>query len=252
MSDPHREAQLKDTIENLYKVFAAYPLPSRINSCPCCLTDADNQRLLRTPLRELTSEGLREYADSVLLTWGTECEFKHFLPRVLECLAMDDRCLLCTETFVGRLGEYHGAWRTWPTSEQAALTAFFAAWWRAILVFPCGSRRNDPETFLCAVSFIYDDLSPFLDVWAADDNFVAAQQLAELLHGQGNHILMKGKLENAFWGGESKQMRQVIAWLATPSVHDLLENAFFRLTGEDAEKISIALTIHESLASHKS
>lgn len=76
--------RLLASIERLYEIFAAYPLPRYTNPCPCCHRAEDDAKLRSKPLRNLESGDLRDYAVDAILTWGDEEVFKHFLPRLFE------------------------------------------------------------------------------------------------------------------------------------------------------------------------
>ena len=84
------EAELKDAIEGLYRVFERYPLRPSTEPCLHC-HEPDEERVLHEHLlRELSAEDLSGYAGEALMVWGTEVDFKHFLPRIMEITVAQD------------------------------------------------------------------------------------------------------------------------------------------------------------------
>jgi hypothetical protein len=117
--------------ESLYTTFARYPLKPTLRGCPCCVSEADKSRLHVAPLRELTSEDLSRYAWKAMSTFGDEEDFKHFLPRMLELMALGDSPV-DDDLLLHKL-EY-AKWRTWPAEEVQAVEAFLLEWWQSSLM----------------------------------------------------------------------------------------------------------------------
>src|SRR5689334_4808434 len=82
------ESVLQASVENLYTVFARYPL-AEIEHCKCCVTPEENARLSAKPLRELTEADFGRYPGKAITTWGHDEDYKHFLPRLLELVLTD-------------------------------------------------------------------------------------------------------------------------------------------------------------------
>lgn len=240
---------LHKAIENLYTVFAHYPIRSNMPYCPCCVSLEDNRSLCKQPLRQIHRGDLDKFSYKALTTWGTVDDFKHYLPRLFECLASDTQAIYyCDpEILLGKLN--YGNWDTWPEDQQAAVREFMMAELRVLL--DLFTEEDSVQDWLCSVGQAEKDLTPYLTQWENHPSLAACEHLAYLLIQEGNNIIVKGKLSNAFWEEHRSQMRQVITWLASPKVHALLENNILTISSPSiAEQLSLALTIQEALSTH--
>jgi hypothetical protein len=149
--------ELRQSIEQLYGVFANYPLAGPVEGCPCCINAVDKQSLVSAPLRELTSESLNHYSRKAMTTWGSVHEFKHFLPRIFE-LALNGRDLEADiEIVIGKL--QCAEWHTWPDEEREAVRAYLMAGWKGIV---SGSVTYiEPTGWLCGVGIAGENLTPY-------------------------------------------------------------------------------------------
>lgn len=201
--------ELAEAIEGLYKVFMDYPLVRKIDGCPCCVSDEDESDLHRKPLRELTAEDLRRYATKALTTWGTENDFKHFLPRLFELVTEEEGIAYEIDLAIlfGKLEYAH--WNTWPSQEHAAVRDYLIALWLFVLSVPMEAVTIDE--YLCAISQAEEDLSHYLNAWQNLQSDTALNHLVEFIEAQDS--LHKEKLADAFWSGRREQMSQVVEWL---------------------------------------
>src|SRR5438552_3773417 len=134
--------ELREAIEELYSVFARNPL-KKLYGCDHCVFPQEQQVLEAKPLRELTSSDLRSYANAAPLTFGDVEDLKHFLPRILELLALDTEWIVDPDLLMKRLGE-DADWRNWPDSEQEAVQTYLYSWWRfRITSFPTYLMINE-------------------------------------------------------------------------------------------------------------
>ena len=204
-----QQQTLVDAIEGLYAAFSDYSLAQRIAGCPCCVSDADESILHRKPLRELTAEDLCRYAFKALTTWGTEDDFRHFLPRLLELVTEKDgiACEIDLAVLFGKL--YYAKWNNWLQPERTAVRRYLTALWLFVLSVPIEAVTMDE--YLCALGQVEDDLSPYLTAWQNLQTEEAINHLVEFVGSQNS--LHKGKLANAFWQGRRDQMAQVVDWL---------------------------------------
>lgn len=81
---------MRQQIETIYKTFSPYPLKRTVNACPCCVNDTDQALIQSKPPRELNSHDLQKYTSKAITTWGDVDDFKHFLPRILELMVLDE------------------------------------------------------------------------------------------------------------------------------------------------------------------
>ncbi|MBP9112474.1 MAG: hypothetical protein KBF88_06670 [Polyangiaceae bacterium] len=215
---------LADSIEHLYKAFSAYPL-SISPPCACCHEPEEEKRLSSAPLRELSPEHLKTFATDALLTWGSEPEYKHFLPRILELTATDGfRSWPDIQILIGRLG--HAKWQTWPEEERAAIEAFLLAYWEEGFEYESAQNRGGcMEDLLCAIAMTDQDLTPYLAKWFTSDT--RFDHLTEWLL-EGDHSLSGGYWEDA----SETRKDQVRAWFKS----DELRGKYNALAGESASE----------------
>lgn len=172
---------LQPAIKGLYKAFARYPLRSRVEGCPHCVSADDNTVLHSRPLEQLGAGDLSRYAFKAMSTWGDDEDFRHFLPRLLELLAFDPHLAINPEILIGKL--HDARWRSWPGEEQRAIEAYLAATWRAVLASYSSMRPYwDAGTGLCAIAQAADDLAAYLDHWRQDRSMVGRHHLANFVN----------------------------------------------------------------------
>lgn len=113
---------LQLAIERVYKTFATYPLRSKLDGCPCCVSERDQEAIHQKPLRLLTHDDLALYTFKAMTTWGDTFDFKHFLPRILELMTQAE---FTTDASLV-LGN---DWHQWPVAEVNCITNFLMNWW---------------------------------------------------------------------------------------------------------------------------
>ena len=75
--------KMKKLIKEAYELFI-YDLNGKLSVCtPCCVSEENVTKLIKTPVKELSEYLIREYLDAVNYD-ETGFEIKHFLPRILE------------------------------------------------------------------------------------------------------------------------------------------------------------------------
>jgi hypothetical protein len=216
---------LRGTIENLYEVFSPYCLRERIDVCYEC-HDLEDDLLLRSKeLRELGVNELYHYISDAMYTWGDDYDFRHFLPRILEIFALDERL---TDEFmdppmvVEQLR--HGKWTHWPTKEQEAVRRYLFALWESKInhEFPW-EDYSAPfiEEWLCGIAEAEDDLEPYLVRWGHAASSAAVGNLSHLIVSIGEE-LGEGKLWYPSWPDRQVQYSQVVKWLLGQAVREKL------------------------------
>ena len=231
-------------INELYRTFGGYPVRS-VDGCAHCVEDADHARLHAHPLRQLTASDLRRYTGKAMTTWGDGRDFRHFLPRVCELLAVNDG-FAEPEIALGKLA--YAEWRTWPGREQRAMEAYLHALWRFMLSdFPVRiPAASDAETILCAIAQAEDDLGSYLVDWqeACATLGPELRHLASFIRANGTAVAGNARLGNHFWRDRPVQMRQCLEWLLTPATETLLEQGFFASTGQEVgQELSDAVSL---------
>lgn len=214
---------VRSEIENVYRVFASYPRPARVEGCQHCVTEADHRDLFGAPLRELDAERLRRFAHKALNTWGDEDDLRHFLPRLLELSLRGD-------------GDLHGlfaklrqaGWTEWPKDERDALRACLAVWWEHGLSgeeHPSGKEPADAS--LGTLAEAGDDLGPYLESWWGRDTPQALWALADLV-SEVAHTMPRARDD------------RVVTWLAT--TRGWIESSFFEMSEAGQTELAEALS----------
>ena len=203
------EQDLKQAVETLYELFSSYPLALQIEGCPCCISAEDEAQLHSKPLRELKATDLSRYAFKAMTTWGSEDDFKHFLPRLLELVTDADSITreVDVEIIFGKL--HYAKWQMWPTQEREAVQQYLMALWIFLLAFP--QEAVPIDEYLCGIGQAEDDLTHYLDAWQNTKTDTALNELIAFVVSQDS--LHKRKLTDSFWSGRRVQMSQVVDWL---------------------------------------
>lgn len=209
---------LSDIIDTAYNLFAPYTVGSTLAVCKvCCVSDAEEQELLRTPLRTVSAEVLNAgYFYSARSYSGREHkELKHFLPRLLELVTQFDFPMHSTEITLNRLELHHSA--RWPAPETALLQTFAEAFFIDCLgQYPLPNGTSLTE-MLIMFGLGHFDLSRLLAAWAAARTLSSALHskdflLREVHFGRVNDH----QLQNSF--SEPHINAAVAAWLNEPAV----------------------------------
>ncbi|HWU00763.1 MAG TPA: hypothetical protein VN229_24205 [Terriglobales bacterium] len=193
-------------LQNVYDVFSAAPKPDLIGGCPCCITESEACGLLAAPLRNLTSDQLCDYAASVLLTVGSEEDFRYFLPRLLELSIHDEFTWPDREVLFGKL--HLAEWQDWPAIERQAIERL------ALAAFEDDLASGDIyqiDSWLCTAAHSHLPLQPFLTRLEQPDQVMACQGLFDW----NADYLPSGRLRNAFWPENSRAMQEVVHWLTS-------------------------------------
>ncbi|MBB5867335.1 hypothetical protein F4553_000714 [Allocatelliglobosispora scoriae] len=219
---------LRPAIEQLYRVFAAYPLRDAIAGCPCCTSDLDQRDLHTAPLRDLTVDHLRHFAFSALFTFGDLADLKHFLPRLFELAALESFHGPDLESLYGRLT--YGGLPSWPAHEVAAVRAFTAAHWDAALA---GQTASSADEVLCGALLIGEEPEPYLRRWGT--SAAHTEELLSFLRTNTGAIIDRRMLQNAYYGqGTLAAQQRVVAWLLDPA----------RVTAFTAEFLATSDPVH--------
>lgn len=239
---------LSDAIENLYRAFASYPLRPDMPACSCCTLEDKFDILVSVPLRDLSEEQLSHFAFSAISTWGELEDYKHFLPRILELAGKQEVILdigLELRAITAKLKD--NKWVAWPVPEQAALEAWFMALWGDILIHyqPGWDGYNDRQ-FLEHAAGAFDDLSPFLDKWAASKELPALLLLADFaINELGDLLQAKGGWQKI------PQRGDVVRWFSDPARGEALDRGIERYIEDlQAETLATGLDFWRSMTGH--
>lgn len=239
--------ELQARIQGLYRAFSRYKLAPHVPSCDHCTHDSDHTSIRSAPLRQLTADNLSRFAWKAMTTWGSPDDFRHFLPRILELVALGGLGGAADlEVVIGKLT--YGEWRSWPPAEQAAVEHFLRAFWRSALAeYP---QQLEADTCLCAIAQAEDDLSAYLKGWGISGSRAAACHFADVVQQNPAGSSRKRKPwlpSNAFWADRPVPAGQFKAWLLHPDRLADLERAFFAFA-EDPETTTLLSDAFAELA----
>jgi hypothetical protein len=165
---------LQQTVDELYRVFARYPLREGVTFCEHCIDPDEVAALHEIPLREATPDQLGQLVGNNS-TWGDPVYHWHFLPRLLELTANGAMGIRGDATF---LPAFLTLWRDGTAEERRSLDRFFAAWWLATLT--TWPARCEPVRILELIDGCEQRIAPYLAAWPTD-SVAAAHHLADLV-----------------------------------------------------------------------
>lgn len=210
-----------EAIEALYRAFAHRRRPSALDAS-AAKDPAVVAKLLAMPLREVDPDAILRYSGWALTTVGTEEDFAHFLPRILE-VAIEGPAAGLSELFIiaGKLEP--AGWQSWSEAERAAVSGAFQSAFARL-------RAVDPDEevafpWLEAMMRAGIDLRPALEGWLAEPGSAPLLQLADCLVN-----LARGVENGTREGYRADVLRDLIAWFTTGAA----ETALF----ERADEIS--------------
>ena len=219
----HKE--LRESIEELYKVFKKCPSNPHMNGSPLFQEEIAqwNKLVAAKPLRELSVDDLQIYYFKAMTTWGEVTDFKYFLPRVFELLAELPIDFNCFDEWVTLNKLNYGKYSSWPKDEQEAVHQFLLAFWKKLLHEPSEDFIDVyfKECFP-AIANVYPDFERLLQLWLEADNQHSTRRLAEYVCENEKKVL-KGKLTG--YAEMPLQGRLFLQWLRKPAVLQKLKQA---------------------------
>jgi hypothetical protein len=243
---------LRTSITNAYDVFGRYSerFTAQVCQCPCCFIEADRDRLLKLPLREIDGYLLEQYS------WSAHGhdddgplsdDLRYLLPRYFELFAKNDPNLHdATECNLIQLGDT--AWRAvWPATEIAAIDRYFDALFQAFLAnsdieggwsgrggsgYHCALQIDDVVVMLIRAG---GDVTRLLRIWDAAPDPAAALHLANLRFSLQTDE--RGtRLSNHHLGPELVEAALAVGTFVTsPLSTSRIETAFFNTTDPAAQ-----------------
>lgn len=205
---------LDNAIENLYVAFSNVPIPSQIDGCPCCLGDIDKDKLLSTPLREISADDISKYASSAFLTVGTVSDYLYFIPRIIELSIRDPLLWPCIEV-TGRAVQASGL--TMKDSRCGALTDLLRQYIEYLV--ESGDYRRIDE-WMCAIGRMEFDVKPFLAI-------IENEPKAILRFWEDNSgKLHDGQLGNEFWDPPNSEHDEIVKWFRSDRISKVYAEAY--------------------------
>jgi hypothetical protein len=225
-----------DALERTYLAFSMIPRPNQLDASPL----RNGKEILRTlcsaPLRQLTGEQIGPFSGWAITTVGTERDYKHFLPRILD-FAVHEPVWLGTEPAIVASKLKLANWDGWTIEQRDAVLCVF----ETAFVWTAGEHPDETEAaegWLCGLACLDQDIMRFLDVWRQLDTTNAMLQHACAISSLVASFTDRG----CFWDEVSDELRStVMVWLKSQSTHDLLVSALDMVTPDDKWHIEVAL-----------
>lgn len=213
---------LSTIVEDAYTLFASYTVGSSLDVCKvCCVTDADEQTLLRTPLRQVSAAVLEAgyFTSARAGTSRERHELKHFLPRLLEMVTAFEFPVHSDELTFSRLDL--GCTSEWPLPERTLLQEFALAFFAQNL----GQYPLRAGMSLAELLIMFDlgqfELSSLLSAWAAAHTQSSVLHLRDLLlYEIGFKQNGQLTLQNPF--AEKHLAVEIENWLRQPEIQQQL------------------------------
>jgi hypothetical protein len=220
-------AELRSTIQGLYKAFNRYPRPSKIKYCPCgCTKPEEVLPLFAGPLVDLEFDSLGNYSFSAMTTQGSVNDFKYFLPRLLEGVAQEPYGYN-PEILFGKLR--YGKWFSWYEEEILGVRAYLMALWRLGLhSYPIAHILPaffEIETLLASLAATGDQMEDYLAIWNETQVTAADQHLVQFVTMYGADFAEGKSLCFGFWENLRGQSEEIRRWLLKPDVLDRVVRA---------------------------
>jgi hypothetical protein len=176
---PQKLTELDAAVQRLYDAFSAVQPREEIRTgfCHHCVSTQDSEMLAATPLRDIGPGLLRHFMwNALACTWGTPDDLEHYLPRILELVANGEYDTIDTGSSFRRL-----PWREWPRREQAALSGYLTAPWRATITTNRPPGAVDALHVLEVTADLGMSVEPFLHEWEKDSSETVALRLARFI-----------------------------------------------------------------------
>ena len=109
LDDRFISENMKKMIEEAYEIFA-HDLNGKLTVCtPCCVSEENVEKLIKTPVKELSRELMQEYLNAVNYD-ETGLEIKHFFPKIIEFIVKHAEIRLDTSLILDKCNFEREIW----------------------------------------------------------------------------------------------------------------------------------------------
>ena len=109
LDDRFISENMKKMIKEAYEIFA-HDLNGKLTVCtPCCVSEENVEKLIKTPVKELSRELMQEYLNAVNYD-ETGLEIKHFLPKIIEFIVKHAEIRLDTSLILDKCNFEREIW----------------------------------------------------------------------------------------------------------------------------------------------
>ena len=109
LDDRFISENMKKMIKEAYEIFT-HNLNGKLTVCtPCCVSEENVEKLIKTPVKELSRELMQEYLNAVNYD-ETGLEIKHFLPKIIEFIVKHAEIRLDTSLILDKCNFEREIW----------------------------------------------------------------------------------------------------------------------------------------------
>jgi len=201
------QTDFKPCIQQLYILFSSCAPPQTLIGCPCCTTTLTQTKWHQSDLAQIDVTSISDYTFKAMSTYGTIENFRYFLPRILELLALQQ--LPLDSSLVWSKLKY-AQWTKWSLEEVAAIRQFLAVFWYNHLI-----QANDFErSTLLELYDLTKDIQWMLGHWSLDYKKPGFKKIIQLVVDYAR----PNGLQKWDWPFEESDLKIINHWLAKSSV----------------------------------
>ncbi|MEM7779764.1 MAG: hypothetical protein AAF697_05140 [Pseudomonadota bacterium] len=227
-----------DVIASLYDVFGGYPTP-KVLPCSPSKSASDQrsyQKLVTEPLRTVSPKILGPYATSAPYTVGSEADYKHFLPRILET-ALSEGGWGGFEAWAIASKLVYLNWRDWPEQEVDILRCYFALAFEQACTRPL-SFESDLEEWLVASLLLGETAEAQLAIALRTHGSQAIMHMAVSLVAGSDELIRKGDFGSGIWEKVAPSERdEIVRFLGSEEFQDALVKHGVNASADDVAYI---------------
>ena len=227
---------LKNSIENLYKVFEKYGATDMSGSPLYEELPKWNKEILSKSLRELDEDDLSRFTGKAMTTWGSANDYKHFLPRIFELTA---ELRTPYEIWIAFDKLTLAEWKTWTEEEQKVVNEFMIALWENIVNDNSEKAEWEFKDYFSAIAHFYSNFTDLLEIWRQSESKAGIKHLAIFIIDEQTTLFDRKKISG--FHDQEENAEELINWILSDKTLNKFEQKYFEFERESfAEKISWA------------
>ncbi len=187
------EKEMKEIIQKGYNLFAGYKLNGRLDVCPCCMSEVEQEQLLSVQVEKLPLALLSVYNTSAMPEEIEAVEYKYFLPRLLELINEFNFPAHSIEITLSRMAYLRPG--EWSIEEAAFLEEYMKSFFKKCLAKYPAADFEDMEAVIIMLSKTGFDISWTIEMWKEAKGFGALMHFVQTISSgvkvnrQGNFIV---------------------------------------------------------------
>jgi hypothetical protein len=208
--------KLDDIVQRAYDIFAPYIVQHPIHGSPISVTKQMQEKLATVLMRDATGDHLYRYLFKAMTTWGTDTDFKHYLPRFMELIVLDFQSLVWGEMVFKKLA--YAQYEKWSLEEVQIIGEFIDTLWLYILEeYP--SRTISHSDFFSGFD---GNVSRFIPIWESQLNKKSAiLHLADYINHEFNFV--------SYGKDVTKSNTPELQWVKKPQFKQKIESLYFEM-----------------------